>query len=181
MNEYIHLKLKRLIKGFVPKLKPIEINIVPSKLRLNKKCFKDLQYNKNNKIVLNLNKNFSSCPNTEDEESDEYFPNNDISIIIKKENNDKIKDKRKILQKVKNRNIPKVKTINNIAKKKKYDLELDYSSESDLDDNNEIKHYSVNENKNILGKGISNRDRDRFNSWSILDVLQKKYKLENEI
>jgi hypothetical protein len=184
-NEYKQRKFSNenhlLIKGFVPKLKPIEINIVPSKLRLNKKCFKDLQYNKNNKIELNSNKYFSSYPNTEDEESDEYFPNNDISIIIKKENNDKIKDKRKILQKVKNRNIPKVKTINNIAKKKKYDLELDYSSESDLDDNNEIKHYSVNENKNILGKGISNRDRDRFNSWSILDVLQKKYKLENEI
>jgi hypothetical protein len=182
-NEYKQRKFSNenhlLIKGFVPKLKPIEINIVPSKLRLNKKCFKDLQYNKNNKIELNSNKYFSSYPNTEDEESDEYFPNNDISIIIKKENNDKIKDKRKILQKVKNRNIPKVKTINNIAKKKKYDLELDYSSESDLYDNDEIKHYSVNENKDILEKEVGNKNRDRFNSWSILDVLQKKY-IEHE-
>ena len=178
-NEYKQRKFSDenhlLIKGFVPKLKPIEINIVPSKLRLNKNNFKELKYNKNNKIVLNLNKNFSSCPNTEDEESDENISFKDISILNEKENNDKMKDIRKILQISKNRNIPKVKTINNIALKKKYDLELDYSSESDLYDNDEIKHYSVNENKDILEKEVSNKNRDRFNSWSILDVLQKKY------
>ena len=133
-----------------------------------------------NKTVLNSNKYFSSCPNTEDEDSDKNFSFKDISILIEKENNDKMKDTRKILQKTKNRNIPKVKTINNIAIKKKYDLELEYSSESDLYDNDEIKHYSINENKDILEKGISNKYRDRFNSWSILDVLQKKYKLEYE-
>lgn len=183
-NEHKQRKLSDdnylLIKDFVPKLKPIEINIIPSKLRLNKKRFKDLKFNKNNKIVLNSNKYFSSCPNTEDEDSDKNFSFKDISILIEKENNDKMKDTRKILQKTKNRNIPKVKTINNIAIKKKYDLELEYSSESDLYDNDEIKHYSINENKDILEKGISNKYRDRFNSWSILDVLQKKYKLEYE-
>ena len=165
-NEYKQRKFSDenhlLIKGFVPKLKPIEINIVPSKLTLNKNNFKELKYNKNNKIVLNLNKNFSSCPNTEDEESDENISFKDISILNEKENNDN-----------------KVKTINNIALKKKYDLELDYSSESDLYDNDEIKHYSVNENKDILEKEVGNKNRDRFNSWSILDVLQKKY-IEHE-
>ena len=183
-NEYKQRKLSDdnylLIKDFVPKLKPIEINIIPSKLRLNKKSFKDLKFNKNNKIVLNSNKYLSSCPNTEDEDSDENFSFKDISIFIEKENNDKMKDTRKILQKTKNRNIPKVKTINNIAIKKKYDLELEYSSESDLYDNDEIKHYSENENKDILEKGIINKYRDRFNSWSILDALQKKFKLEYE-
>ena len=39
------------IKDFVPKLKPIEIHLIPSKLRLNKKGIKDYKRNKNNKIL----------------------------------------------------------------------------------------------------------------------------------
>jgi len=166
-----------LIKDFVPKLKPIGINIVPSKLRLNKKGFEDLKCNKNNKIISN--KYFSSCPNTEDEEeSDGNFSYKDISLFTEKDN--KLKYTRKILQKGKNRNIHKVKTINNIAIKKEYEIELDNSSESDLYDIDEIKNYSIKENKDIEEQEMKNNYRDRFNSWSILEVLQKKNKFENE-
>ena len=64
-----------LKKDFVPQLKPIEIHLVPSKLRLNKKGFKDLKCNKDNKILLMSNNYFISCPNSEEgpeypEESD---------------------------------------------------------------------------------------------------------------
>ena len=52
------------IKDFVPKLKPIEIHLIPSKLRLNKKGIKDYKRNKNNKILLNSKKYFISCPNS---------------------------------------------------------------------------------------------------------------------
>ena len=52
-----------LKKDFVPQLKPIEIHLVPSKLRLNKKGFKDLKCNKDNKILLMSNNYFISCPN----------------------------------------------------------------------------------------------------------------------
>jgi len=37
-----------VIKDFVPQLKPIEIHLVPSKLCLNKKGFRDLRCNKDN-------------------------------------------------------------------------------------------------------------------------------------
>ena len=66
------------IKDFVPKLKPIEIHLVPSKLRLNKKGIKDYKRNKNNKILLNSKKYFISCPNSEDEESGNYSSSKEI-------------------------------------------------------------------------------------------------------
>ena len=47
-------------KDFVPQLRPIEIHLVPSKLRLNKKGFKDLKCNKDNKILLMSNNYFIS-------------------------------------------------------------------------------------------------------------------------
>ena len=52
-----------------PKLKPKKINLVPSKLRLNKKSFKEY---KNNKETNNYS---YSCPNSEEDESDlDYSP-----------------------------------------------------------------------------------------------------------
>jgi len=40
------LENKLIIKDFVPKLRPIEIHVMPSKFRLNRKGFKDLKRNK---------------------------------------------------------------------------------------------------------------------------------------
>ena len=48
--------------NYVPQIKPIKVDIIPSKLRLNKICFKDLKCNKNNKVLLYANKYFISCP-----------------------------------------------------------------------------------------------------------------------
>ena len=61
-----------------------------------------------------------------------------------------------------------------------------YSSESDLYDIDEFNNYPVLENKNEKKNEIfndnekKNKGRNRFNSFSILDVLQKHYKLEYE-
>ena len=192
------------IKDFVPQIKPIKVYVVPSKFRLNKIGFKDLKCNKNNKILLNAKKYFISCPNLEDEESDKNnstkdinlyseklsgsFSNNDLVCGDKKEN---INLTRNILQNIKNKNIPKIYSKINRDLKNKYDNELNlvYSSESDLYDIDELNNYSINE-KNDENKKENkfditneseknNKGRNRFNSWFILDVLQKNYKLED--
>ena len=63
------------IKNFVPKIRPIKNDIIPSKLRLNKIGFKDLKCNKNNKVLLYANKYFISCPNIRDEEDNDEIDN----------------------------------------------------------------------------------------------------------
>jgi len=170
------------IKNFVPRLKPIEIHIVPSKLRLNKKGFKDLKRNKDNKILLNINKYYISCP--EDEESDKNFSSKEFSPFSNKnnENNskEKIKFTRKILEQTKNENnMHKVNSINSFLRKNKYESELNlgYSSGSNLYEIDELDNDSLTENKDECE--ANNNHRNRFNSWSILDILQKKYKLED--
>ena len=193
------------VKNFVPQLKPIKVYMIPSKLRLNKKGFKDLKRNKNNKLLLDAKKYFISCPNLEDEESDKNNSSKDIFFYSEKlsglsssnnkelggdGNNTKenINITRCILEKIKKKNIPKVNSkINNNSLKNKYKNEyhLAYSSESDLYDIDEINNNSIldnkNENKNeIIEDEKNNKGRNRFNSVSILDVLQKHYKLENE-
>jgi hypothetical protein len=170
------------IKNFVPRLKPIEIHIIPSKLRLNKKGFKDLKRNKDNKILLNINKYYISCP--EDEESDKNFSSKELSPFSSKKNENistqKIKFTRKILEQTKNENnIHKVNSINSFPKKNKYESELNlgYSSGSNLYEIDELDNDSLTENKEEIES--NNNHRNRFNSWSILDILQKKYKLED--
>lgn len=170
------------IKNFVPRLKPIEIHIVPSKLRLNKKGFKDLKRNKDNKILLNINKYYISCP--EDEESDKNFSSKEVSPFSNKKNEnistEKIKFTRKVLEQTKNENnMHKVNSINSFLRKNKYESELNlgYSSGSNLYEIDELDNDSLVENKEEVES--NNNHRNRFNSWSILDVLQKKYKLED--
>lgn len=170
------------IKNFVPRLKPIEIHIVPSKLRLNKKGFKDLKRNKDNKILLNINKYYISCP--EDEESDKNFSSKEVSPLSNKKNEiisaEKIKFTRKVLEQTKNENnMHKVNSINSFLRKNKYESELNlgYSSGSNLYEIDELDNDSLVENKEEVESNTNHRNR--FNSWSILDVLQKKYKLED--
>ena len=170
------------IKNFVPRLKPIEIHIVPSKLRLNKKGFKDLKRNKDNKILLNINKYYISCP--EDEESDKNYSSKEVSPFSNKKNENistkKMNFTRKILEQTKNENnMHKVNSINSFSKKNKYESELNlgYSSGSNLYEIDELDNDSLIENKEKIES--NNSHRNRFNSWSILDILQKKYKLED--
>jgi hypothetical protein len=170
------------IKNFVPRLKPIEIHIVPSKLRLNKKGFKDLKRNKDNKILLNINKYYISCP--EDEESDKNYSSKEVSPFSNKKNEnistEKMNFTRKILEQTKNENnMHKVNSINSFSKKNKYESELNlgYSSGSNLYEIDELDNDSLIENKEKIES--NNSHRNRFNSWSILDILQKKYKFED--
>jgi len=181
------------IKDFVPKLKPMEIHLVPSKLRLNKKGIKDYKRN-NNKILLNSNKYFISCPNSEDEDSENYSSSKEIikEFCIQDDLNDSdINLTRKILQKTKNKNMPKVHSKNEIVSKGKYEneLNLDNSSDSDLYDIDEIDNYSLleyddkEENKKEKKENeekSDNKNRNRANSISILELLRKKSQLDNE-
>ena len=190
------------IKNFVPQIKPIKIDIIPSKLRLNKMGFKDLKCNKNNKVLLYSNKYFISCPNIQDEVDDEEIDNmrifNRINVNLSNEldnniNNNKNEDDmhqtRKKMLIMKNKNIPKVLSENNPHLRNKYNKELNigYSSESDLDDINESLNDSINDNNdnehkiniiNDFDEDDNKKKRDRYNSWSILDILQKKNKME---
>jgi hypothetical protein len=184
------IERKLEIKDFVPKLKPIEIHLVPYKLRLNKKGIKDYKRNKNNKILLNSKKYFISCPNSEDEESENYSSSKEIikDLCIKDDLNDSdINLTRRILQETKNKNMPKVHSKNEVVLKGKYEneLNLDNSSDSDLYDIDEIENYSLleyddKEEKKKENEEKTNKNRDRANSVTILEILRKKSKLDNE-
>ena len=184
------------IKNFVPQIKPIKVDFVPSKLRLNKMGFKDLKCNKNNKVLLYANKYFISCPNIQEEEVNDEIDNikaiDKINVNLSNEinNNNNINQTRKKMLIIKNENIPKVLSENNPHSKNKYNKELNIgnSSELDLYDIGESLNDSINEDEfqiNILNNdnnfdkdNNNNNKRERYNSWSILDILQKKNKLE---
>ena len=184
-----------IIKDFVPQLKPIEIHVVPSKFRLNKKGFRDLKCNKDNKILLMSNNYFISCPNSEEE--------SDISVSPLKNNykdkEDNIKKTRKILQKMKSGNLPKVMSRNIIEsnyKLYKDDFKIVFESDSDnnslkmndnnlfLYDDNDFIRYNIPENNNKNKKekeaGPSFRN-NRINSCSILDVLKNRLSFDEAI
>ena len=190
------------IKNFVPQLKPIKIDLVPSKLRLNRIGFKDLKCNKNNKILLYSNKYFISCPNIQDEEDNEEIENLYLSYEINTENKkEDMHQTRKNLLKMKNKNkIPKVGSVNNshhLKNKFNNDLNIGCSSDSDLYDiydiDEEINNNSINDNNednfkiNFVNNNNNNKlddcnkKRDRYYSWSILDVLQNKNKLDENM
>ena len=184
-----------IIKDFVPQLKPIEIHLVPSKLRLNKKGFRDLKCNKDNKILLMSKNYFISCPNSEEEESDFYLSPARTSPIDKTAD---IKKTRKFLQKMKSGNLPKVMSRNEIesnCKLYKDDLKIEFDSEKDsfdleddnllLYDENDFINYNMmsfeaekeNENKKE-NEGEHNRN-NRINSCSILDVLKNRLSFDD--
>ena len=121
------------IQDFVPKLKPIKNQIIPSKLFLNKN---------ENKILIS-SKSFSYAPNSEEEEiynsSKESFPfcikkndnNNLDKKRIEKYKRKNIKEIRKHLIKNKKKKIQKSSSVNNsqvIQRTKSEKLNLDDSS-----------------------------------------------------
>ena len=198
-------------KDFVPQLRPIEIHLVPSKLRLNKKGFKDLKCNKDNKILLMSNNYFISCPNSEEEEEEE----SEIDFSPKKKSNkENIKSTRKILHKMKSGTLPKVLSRNliepscNIFKE---EMKIDYESEKDSFESKEDENYINNDNlllyddddfiqykkeeKDDEDKKEEKDDKDkkeekdgkpnvrsnRINSCSILDVLKNRFSFDESI
>ena len=188
-------------KNFVPQLKPIEIHLVPSKLRLNKKGFKDLKCNKDNKILLMSNNYFISCPNSEEEEEEE----SEIDFEPEKNKKDEdIKSTRKNLQKMKSGNLPKVLSRNLIepnCKIFKEEMKIDYDSDKEdsfdfkddinylnndnllLYDENDFINYKINENEEDknLKEGEKIVRSNRINSCSILDVLKNRFSFDEPI
>ena len=188
-------------KNFVPQLKPIEIHLVPSKLRLNKKGFKDLKCNKDNKILLMSNNYFISCPNSEEEEEEES------EIDFEPETNKKdedIKSTRKNLQKMKSGNLTKVLSRNLIepnCKIFKEEMKIDYDSDKEdsfdfkdninylnndnllLYDENDFINYKINENEEDknLKEGEKIVRSNRIKSCSILDVLKHRFSFDEPI
>ena len=189
-NRKYSMEQHLVIKDFVPQLKPIEIHLVPSKLRLNKKGFRDLKCNKDNKILFFSNNNSISCPNSE-EESDISSFSEKYSLMGK---NDDIKKTRKILQKMKSGSMPKVFSRNLIESnckiyKDDMKLESDFEKEDsfDFDDNvllfddndifnNNIRSFDMdNHNNNNKKENDENEVKNnRINSCSILDVLKNR-------
>ena len=199
-----------LKKDFVPQLKPIEIHLVPSKLRLNKKGFKDLKCNKDNKILLMSNNYFISCPNSEEEEEEE----SDIEFSPQKKNkNEDIKSTRKNLHKMKSGSLPKVLSRNLLETnlKLKEEMKFDYDSDKEdsidfkdnfnyvdndkyfLYDENDFTNYRINEkeedkkeedkkeeDKNVNKGSHSSVRTNRINSCSILDVLRNRFSFDDE-
>ena len=193
-----------LKKDFVPQLKPIEVHLVPSKLRLNKKGFKDLKCNKDNKILLMSNNYFISCPNSEEEEEEE----SDIEFSPQKKNkNEDIKSTRKNLHKMKSGSLPKVLSRNLLEPnlKLKEEMKFDYDSDKEdsidfkdnfnyvdndkyfLYDENDFTNYKINEKEedkkeNKESKeGHSSVRTNRINSCSILDVLKNRFSFDDKI
>ena len=181
---------KLFIKDFVPQLRPIEIHLVPSKLNLNKKGFRDLKCNKNNKILLMSNNYYISAPNSNDEEESDAYTSSKENLANIENKNDfilkktSIKDTRKNLQKMKSGNIPKVFSKNNFPQCQKIKNEIGFINEFNMDS----EEMYDNDSDNSLGysglkvedkkKGENKRDC-RFNSLTILDVLQNKFNNEN--
>ena len=187
-----------VIKDFVPQLRPIEIHLVPSKLRLNKKGFKDLKCNKDNKILLMSNNYFISCPNSEEESDVCLSP---TKTPLSKMTN--IKNTRKILQKMKSGSLPKVMSRNVIesnCKLYKDDLKIENESEKDsfeLDDNlllyddNDFINYNMtsfdveNEKNKDDNQKVNDGEHvvrnNRINSCSILDVLKNRLSFDDTI
>lgn len=172
-----------LIKRFVPKIKPIKNTIMPSKLFLNKK---------NNKKVINTNQTYLSCPNSEDEKvfdsSKESFPlcstkiyNNNNRIKVENIENQDINNARKNLVKTKKINRQKSSSANSslIIPKFENNFYLDNSYGSDLGDEEYDNYILLRKDLTSKKENVNNRFRNRTNSMSILELLEKKFKVDD--
>jgi hypothetical protein len=181
------------IKNFVPQLKPIEGKISPSKLRLNKKEKISFFHKSHNNLIIKENHTFNSCPNSEEECDSEYNSSENMLIILQK-NKKKEKKKEKIFENLKKSNIQqerkKLHRSKNVEIRKCYSrkntlmkeklknkYKLDYSSGSDLNDEEYNKYLQARKGFNGNHKKEKNV-RNRINSSSILNVLEKKFKLD---
>ena len=176
------------IKGFVPTLKPIERKISPSKLILNKKDKTHFHFHKKN---LNGNSNFISCPNSEEEVDSEFNSSQNMLFFHPKIDNNRnsneilidnlrkpsIKDARKNLHRTKTKNNKKSYSRKNSLIKEKLDnkFNIDLSIGSDLDDDKYNGYLQLRIESNDKD---NTKNRNRVNSFSILTMLQKKFKLE---
>ena len=174
------------IKGFVPTLKPIERKISPSKLILNKKD--KTHFHKKN---LNGNSNFISCPNSEEEVDSEFNSSQNMLFFHPKIDNNRNSNEILIDNLRKPRNKNNQKNLHRTKKKKKKKsysrknslikeklenkFNIDLSIGSDLDDDEYNGYLELRIESNDKD---NTKCRNRINSFSILTMLQKKFKLE---
>ena len=169
------------IRDFVPHPKPLKFHLVPSRLRLNSKGFKDLKCNKNNEFLLKTKNYYISCPNSQE--------NSDMSDFIP---NEGLKDLRKKLHNIKTKNnIPKIKSKmickSNKKQENEYGLNIDMDLIDDNIDLNEIYSGEENDEYELITNNVNLDDKEndnninnnnKFNSYSILQILQDKSGLE---
>lgn len=156
------------IENFVPHPKPLEIHFVPSKLRLNRKGFKDLKINQSNKVLIESNNYYISCPGSDNSDSSDK---DDQYLNLRNKNT--MKDLRKNMTRQK-KSIPKVlsKQIMN-----KNSIE-DSNEESSLYSNEEDDEYVLSGMNNDIKRTMSLTDKPketrskRLNSCSILQILE---------
>jgi hypothetical protein len=172
-------------KNFVPKLKPKKIHLVPSKLRLNEKGFKDFKTNKTNKTLI-LNHNYCiSCPNSEEEGSDTYFSSQEI---INRKKRHYIELFRKKLTNIQIKNLARIKPKSLVKSNKKIYIKNKLFADELSDDDNSLERKEGNFLPDVQNEfdqtQLKNNDNKvnyyRFNSCTILDILKSKYSL-NEI
>ena len=163
-----------LKKEFIPRIKPKEIHLVPSKLKLNTKS------PKYNKVFSETNNCFVSCPNSEDESYDDD-DDTDSSPKISNNRISSLKSTRKSLQKMKSGTLTKIQSRNLIksnCKMLKADMEI-YSDLSELDDSFELKEddYCIYGDNNLYNS--DKKDIKRPRSYSILEVLKNEFNLDD--
>ena len=192
---------KLYIKNFVPVLRPKEndLNLIPSKLKLNNK--------KRNSLAI-------SHPSSEDEDdisNDELSLSNSFinsvfsdSSSDNENDNEKIMNKRKNFTKIRKNSLYRNISKKNMNKRKTGKISLDYNEEKDLKQPksylfNKIKESdnilnnpkllvlpkksfdiisSLKNNENLIYNNLKTKQRKRINSFAILETLENKLKLE---
>lgn len=175
------LESSMCIRDFVPHPKPLEIHFVPSKLRLNTKGFKDFKINQSNKILLDSNNYYISCPGSDnsDSEDDQY-------LNLRSTNTMKDMRKKMTIQK---KSIPKVLS-KQVVSKNSLSIEKDNAfNDSELysgDENEQGDDFVLSGVEDISGlehKSLENSKSQpkkiretRLNSCSILQILESNSK-----
>lgn len=175
-------------KEFVPVLKPIEIHLVPSKLRLNEVGFKHRKKKNFKKDLLSC----FSCPCSEEENSDrdndfDLSNSSDISElsdlsqnINKIINENGIKGIRRQFIKLKSDSIHKVMTKNTLKNKKAKQFDCFDKINDNYEDNiNNI--YKENEYEDSFSSDLY-EDNNNFTNYSIQPQIKiKQNKSSNQI
>ena len=172
-------------KNFVPKLKPKKIHLVPSKLRLDEKGFKDFKMNKTNKTLILTHNYYNSYTNSEEEGSETYFSSQEI---INRKKRHYIELFRKKLTNIKIKNLARIKPKSLVKSNKKIYIKNKLFADELSDDDNSLERKEGNFLPDVQNEfdqtQLKNNDNKvnyyRFNSCTILDILKSKYSL-NEI
>ena len=161
------------IKNFVPKPKHLEIHLVPSKMKLNNKGIRKFKIDEESNLINDHN-GYISCPNSE--ESD--YSSSDAEELEDQyddlRGNNQMKQMRKIMIKNK-KNVHKVLS-NEVLCNKRFDN--NYLNEHDLYSDDDEGEKEMEENFFFENEIRKERKTKRFNSCSILQILENNLKFD---